>query len=673
MEELEYITKDALMMCDEGGAPNYFSPTFNNKVKIHGCQVATNMDGLPAANIPSFKVCKITGGACNPVTMPMTWQDTWQVKVNHVHTLIGKSTCKCMIGGTIEFMTSGQVPLPDDAATEVQILQDQAQKELDDSGNGDSVGEAGFFEGMIPIWGSGRDMINAIQTGDTFGAVLNAGFLVWDVASIVAGALSFGAGTAIMQGAKVGMKAGIKAGTKVAGRVIKKKALEQLGKAGFKTLSREALKKSIDDVAKKLLRTCVFACFPEGTPVHTEFGLKNIEDVEVGDLVWAYDEETETISLQPVIDIMVNESDHTVSVYTDKEVIETTAIHPFYVEDTGWVDASELEEGHKVLTKDNEPLTINKVEFNYEPKKVYNFTVGNFHTYFVGRTALLVHNAKRCLTKAAKEAAEKVAKTWDDLLKYKHCFPAGTLVRIDESRGYAPIETLEIGDCVLAFDLASRTEVLRPIIEVYISHTESLYQLHLENEVIECTSSHRFWSETHLDWIEVKDLKSGDLLLNAKGEIIAIQRISKISGDFITYNLEVEEVHNYFVSSLDILVHNGVKFENSIFNILKKKQTEIYGIVDKTTDQIVYVGKSFQDEGIRFAQHMKEKGLDPTRYTSKTLDAGKWNAFQTAAREQHFIMKHGTKVLKAGAEFRNKINALGKAKFNFFSKLIKCP
>ncbi|MEK6511150.1 polymorphic toxin-type HINT domain-containing protein [Myroides odoratimimus] len=404
MEELEYITKGALMMCDEGGAPNYFSPTFNNKVKIHGCQVATNMDGLPAANIPSFKVCKITGGACNPVTMPMTWQDTWQVKVNHVHTLIGKSTCKCMIGGTIEFMTSGQVPLPEDAAAEVQNLQDQAQKELDDSGNGDSVGEAGFLEGMIPIWGSGRDMINAIQTGDTFGAVLNAGFLVWDVASIVAGALSFGAGTAIMQGAKVGMKAGIKAGTKVAGRVIKKKALEQLGKAGFKTLSKEALKKSIDDVAKKLLRTCVFACFPEGTPVHTEFGLKNIEDIEVGDLVWAYDEETETISLQPVVDVMVNESDHTVSVYTDKEMIETTAIHPFYVEDTGWVDASELEEGHKVLTKDNEPLTINKVEFNYEPKKVYNFTVGNFHTYFVGILAWLVHNAGRCLTQMMLES-----------------------------------------------------------------------------------------------------------------------------------------------------------------------------------------------------------------------------------------------------------------------------
>ena len=166
MDELEYITVNALMMCDQGGAPNFFKPTFNTKVKIHGCLVATNMDAIPIANIPSFKVCKISGGPCVPATIPLTWQDTWQVKINGIHSLIGKSTCQCPIGGKVEFMTSGQVPLPPDAAAEVAAMQEQAQRELDDSGNGDSVGEAGFVEGMIPIWGSGRDLINDIQTGD---------------------------------------------------------------------------------------------------------------------------------------------------------------------------------------------------------------------------------------------------------------------------------------------------------------------------------------------------------------------------------------------------------------------------------------------------------------------------------------------------------------------------
>ncbi|WP_336960707.1 polymorphic toxin-type HINT domain-containing protein [Chryseobacterium contaminans] len=397
MDELEYITLNALMMCDQGAAPDFFKPTFNTKVKIHGCLVATNQDAKPLINIPSFKVCKISGGPCTPATVPMTWQDTWQVKINGIRSLIGKSTCQCPVGGKIEFMTSGQVPLPDDAAQEVKDMQDQAQRELDDSGHGDSVGEAGLVEGMIPVWGSGRDLINDIQTGDVGGSLMNAGFLIWDVASIAVGVVSFGTGTVAMQGAKAGVKGAIKAGAKA----ISKEALQQMGKAALKKLSKEALKKSIDDVAKKLLKTCVFACFPAGTPVHTEDGIKNIEDIRIGDLVWAYDEDTDTVALQPVIDLITNESDHTISIYTEAEVIETTAIHPFYTEE-GWKDASELEAGEKILTKNNEKVTIERTEYSYEPKKVYNFTVDNFHTYFVGLLALLVHNAGKCLSELAK-------------------------------------------------------------------------------------------------------------------------------------------------------------------------------------------------------------------------------------------------------------------------------
>lgn len=399
MDELEYITLKALMMCDQGAAPDFFKPTYNTKVKIHGCLVATNKDATPLINIPSFKVCKITGGPCTPATVPMTWQDTWQVKINGIHSLIGKSTCRCPVGGKVEFMTSGQVPLPDDAAQEVKDMQDQAQRELDDSGQGDSVGEAGLVEGMIPVWGSGRDLINDIQTGDGWGAAMNAGFLIWDVASIAVGVVSFGTGTVAMQGAKAGIKGAIKAGAKA----VSKEALQQMGKAALKKLSKEALKKSVDDIAKKLLRTCVFACFPAGTPVHTEQGIKNIEDITVGDMVWAYDEDTDTVALQPVIDLMVNESDHTISIYTEAEVIETTAIHPFYTEN-GWKDASELEAGEKIITKGQTKISIEKTEYSYEPKKVYNFTVAHFHTYFVGLLALLVHNSGRCLSQMMLES-----------------------------------------------------------------------------------------------------------------------------------------------------------------------------------------------------------------------------------------------------------------------------
>src|SRR5690606_646229 len=42
-------------------------------------------------------------------------------------------------------------------------------------------------------------------------------------------------------------------------------------------------------------------CFAERTPVHTGEGLKPIEEVEVGDEVWAWDEETGKVSLRRVV------------------------------------------------------------------------------------------------------------------------------------------------------------------------------------------------------------------------------------------------------------------------------------------------------------------------------------------------------------------------------------
>lgn len=670
MDELEYITKDALMMCDQGGAPDFFKPTYNSKVKIHGCLVATNKDAVPLSNIPSFKICKITRTPCMPATVPLTWQDTWQVKIKGINSLIGKSTCKCAVGGKIEFMTSGQIPLPDDAMAEVKEMQEQAQQELDDSGNGNSIGEAGFAEGLIPVWGSGRDLINDIQTGDGLGAVMNAGFLIWDVASIAAGVVSFGTATVAMQGAKTGLKATLKAG----GKVIAKSATKALGKVAFKKLSKEVLKKSVDDIAKKLLRTCVFACFPAGTLIQTELGTKPIEDIQIGDLVWAYDEDTDTTALQPVVDIMENETDHTISLYTETEVIETTALHPFYTQE-GWKEASELQAGDKIKNQNHENVEITATQFNYLPQKVYNFTVANFHTYFVGVQKMLVHNTGKCVSKLIKDGGELIAKSWDDLAKFKHCFREGTLVKIEN--GYAPIEILNKGDIVATYSFETKEMVYSTVNEIYHNEADNFLKIYAGDDVVECTQNHQFWSVTHEDWIIAKDINEGDCLFSANGEKIKVSRIEFLEQLISTYNLEIDNHHNYFVSSLDILVHNGNPFPNSVFNNTSTRYTEIYRYFDPITKETQYVGKTVQGLEKRATQHATEKGLqklvDEGKLGYEVVDKGKWNAFQTAAREQHYISKFGTKGKKAGAHIWNKINALSKKKFDYFSKLIKCP
>lgn len=79
------------------------------------------------------------------------------------------------------------------------------------------------------------------------------------------------------------------------------------------------------------------------------------------------------------------------------ETIETTAEHPFYTKE-GWKDAADLTTKDKVQTKDKEWKSVKYQRFEYEKKKVYNFEVANWHTYFVGALAWLVYNARSCLS-----------------------------------------------------------------------------------------------------------------------------------------------------------------------------------------------------------------------------------------------------------------------------------
>ena len=61
-----------------------------------------------------------------------------------------------------------------------------------------------------------------------------------------------------------------------------------------------------------------------------------------------------------------------------------------------------MQAGDKIITREQEELEITETKFNYEPKRVYNFEVADWHTYFVGVFAWLVHNVAKCATELAK-------------------------------------------------------------------------------------------------------------------------------------------------------------------------------------------------------------------------------------------------------------------------------
>jgi hypothetical protein len=77
------------------------------------------------------------------------------------------------------------------------------------------------------------------------------------------------------------------------------------------------------------------------------------------------------------------------------ELITTTADHPFYVKDIGFVNAEELAVGSVVVNSNGETCAVEHVyhEVLASHVKVYNFQVEDFHTYHVGHLGVLVHNA----------------------------------------------------------------------------------------------------------------------------------------------------------------------------------------------------------------------------------------------------------------------------------------
>ncbi|WP_170300498.1 RHS repeat-associated core domain-containing protein [Myxococcus fulvus] len=144
-------------------------------------------------------------------------------------------------------------------------------------------------------------------------------------------------------------------------------------------------------------RLALGGCFIAGTPVLTAKGLVPIEEVAVGDWVWAWDEETKVPGwhrvsktfIKPamvVLEVMLESPDGT------RESFGVTAEHPFGVVGRGWTEAQSLRWGDEVESALGERMRVVSVATSAERKPVFNFEVEDAHTYFVGESTAWVHN-----------------------------------------------------------------------------------------------------------------------------------------------------------------------------------------------------------------------------------------------------------------------------------------
>ena len=150
-------------------------------------------------------------------------------------------------------------------------------------------------------------------------------------------------------------------------------------------------------------------CFVAGTEILTIDGIKNIEDIKVGDWVIADDPTTPgEIEQRQVLDAYEREATTLIDIYVDGEVISATEEHPFWVVDKGWVDPKDLEVGDKLQTEDGQIVDIDKLEKREGDFKVYNFHVEGIPTYFVSDLGILVHNNTNCPGLTPDQARRKV-------------------------------------------------------------------------------------------------------------------------------------------------------------------------------------------------------------------------------------------------------------------------
>ena len=136
------------------------------------------------------------------------------------------------------------------------------------------------------------------------------------------------------------------------------------------------------------------ACFVAGTLVQGEDGAVPIEDIKVGDFVWAWDEETGNIALKRVVETYGNLSDELIHIFVNGEEIVTTPTHPFYSPVKGWTAACKLRAGDILVTVNGEYVVVEKIQHEIleAPIAVYNFQVEGYHTYYVSSIGVLVHN-----------------------------------------------------------------------------------------------------------------------------------------------------------------------------------------------------------------------------------------------------------------------------------------
>ncbi len=215
------------------------------------------------------------------------------------------------------------------------------------------------------------------------------------------------------------------------------------------------------------------------------------------------------------------------------------------------------------------------------------------------------------------------------------CFVAGT--QILTVKGFKAIEDIRPGDSVWSRNQDTGEVGWKVVRQIFVSHPTVIvgieYRVVAHNRECETQSSsdgdsdedgelegtwgHPFWSASHEEWVGMGDLEIGERILSASGDLLEVTakrvEFALESCSFVTYNLEVEDWHTYFVlpqglssASLAVWVHNCGSTSSKAGPTEKKH----YGSKGKPDHQeaVKNLKKQLEEERIGF-EIVKEKKI----------------------------------------------------------------
>jgi Pretoxin HINT domain/HEAT repeats len=132
------------------------------------------------------------------------------------------------------------------------------------------------------------------------------------------------------------------------------------------------------------------SCFAAGTLVHSIDGTRQIESIQVGDLVLSQNTTSGGLSFQPVVAVHCNKPHPTLKLSFAGDEIVATGIHRFWKAGTGWTMARDLNVGDK-LRMIGGVVSVQAIEPS-ATQPVYNLDVAQNRNFCVGEVGLLVHD-----------------------------------------------------------------------------------------------------------------------------------------------------------------------------------------------------------------------------------------------------------------------------------------